>query len=425
MTGSRADYVPELLAALWPPPARISRPGRLARPVPGASPTELVAFPSPARPVLLIPRRPRRAAAAALRHYKASARFWDRLRLRCLAAAAGAGLAGALPGRIRIEPAVPPSSPDGADDPDIGRYLRARMRPDALLSVFVPPPRANRKPVLLVLTPDGCPLGFAKVGVSPLTRELVRAEAAALTELAATSLATLRPPRLLHHGQWRGCEVLVQEPLSPGRPGVAGAGLLAGAMTELAGLAGIERGPAAQSPYWRRLRARLEELTAGGPGGDDGYRQATARQVLHALCCLEPAASAPLSFGAWHGDWTPWNMTVAAGRVLVWDWERFQYGVPVGFDAVHYRLQAAAVRGRADPAAAADQAVTGAAGTLAPMGVRPAEAGLVAALYLADICARYLADGQAESGPPLGRVDAWLLPALTRHASAIGERTLP
>ena len=99
--------------------------------------------------------------------------------------------------------------------------------------------------------------------------------------------------------------------------------------------------------------------------------------------------------------------------------------VPVGFDAVHYRLQAAAVRGRADPAAAADQAVTGAAGTLAPMGVRPAEAGLVAALYLADICARYLADGQAESGPPLGRVDAWLLPALTRHASAIGERTLP
>jgi hypothetical protein len=420
LTTSRADYVPELLAALWPPPAKASRPGRLARPVAGR--TELVAFPSAGRPVLLLPRRPRRAAAAALRHYKASARSWDRLRLRCAAAAAGTGLARALPGRISIEPAGARPAASVGDAPDIGGYLRARLRPDVLLSVFVPPPRANRKPVLLALAPDGSPLGFVKVGISALTSELVRTEAAALTALADGSLTRLRPPRLLHHGQWRGCEVLVQEPLGAGRPGPATAGLLAGAMTELAGVAGTERQPAAQSSYWQRLRARLEELTAGPARSADRHRQQSAGQVLRALCCLEPAGSAPLSFGAWHGDWTPWNMTVAAGRVLAWDWERFECGVPVGFDAVHYRLQAAVVRGRADPAAAADQAVASAARTLAPMGVPPAEAGLVAALYLAEICTRYLADGQAETGPPLGRVDGWLLPALVRHAGLISRR---
>ena len=61
---------------------------------------------------------------------------------------------------------------------------------------------------------------------------------------------------------------------------------------------------------------------------------------------LDPAAaleSRParrrLAFGAWHGDWTPWNMASTAGGLLVWDWERFATGVPVGFDALHYWLQ--------------------------------------------------------------------------------------
>jgi hypothetical protein len=417
VTASRAGYVPELLAVLWPPPARVSRPARLAGPVPGA--IELVAFPSPGRPVLLLPRRPRRAAAAALRHYKASAGSWDRLGLRCLAAAAAAGLADALPGRIRIEP---PGPAEAGSAVDIGGYLRARLRPDAVLSVYVPPPRANRKPVLLALAPDGTPLGFVKVGAGELTGELVRAEAAALTTLATAQLTALRAPRLLHHGQWRGREVLVQEPLPAGRAAAAGSALLTRAMTELAGVAGTERRAAAGSPYWQRLRGRLEQLALAGQPAADGYRQAAARQVLQALDGLWPAAASQLSFGAWHGDWTPWNMTTAAGRVLAWDWERFQCGVPVGFDAVHYQLQGAVVRGRAEPAAAADQAVAGSAAVLAPLGVGPGEAELVAALYLAEICTRYLADGQAETGPPLGRVEHWLLPALVRHTSLIGQR---
>ena len=54
-----------------------------------------------------------------------------------------------------------------------------------VVSLRIGPPRANRKPVLELLSPGGEVLGFAKVGVTGLTRELVRAEAAALDVLGA------------------------------------------------------------------------------------------------------------------------------------------------------------------------------------------------------------------------------------------------
>ena len=50
----------------------------------------------------MLPRRPRRAAAAALRHYKASAVGRQRLRFRGLALGAQLGLADMLPQRITI-----------------------------------------------------------------------------------------------------------------------------------------------------------------------------------------------------------------------------------------------------------------------------------------------------------------------------------
>ena len=47
--------------------------------------------------------------------------------------------------------------------------------------------RANRKPVLQLLTPDGETVGFAKIGVSPLTSSLVWAERDALTLLCSAA----------------------------------------------------------------------------------------------------------------------------------------------------------------------------------------------------------------------------------------------
>ena len=51
------------------------------------------------------------------------------------------------------------------------------------------------------------------------------------------------------------------------------------------------------------------------------------------------AGDVGLTFGAWHGDWAPWKMRPLAGRLLVWDWERFTIGGPLGYDALHFDLQ--------------------------------------------------------------------------------------
>lgn len=408
----RSSYLRETLAVLWPEPARIEHGGRAARgtgerpgrAAQGGDQTEFLLVPNENRPVLLVPRRPRRAAAAALRHYKASAAGRRRLAFRGLAAAAQLGLADVLPHRITVGTAG-----DGPDA-DVVAYLGKVLDRDLVVSLRVGPPRANRKPVLELLSPSGEMLGFAKVGITSLTRELVRAEAAALEKLGAAGLTRLEVPTLLHHGQWREHEVLVQTPLSGSGRGVSPA-MLTSAMAELATAEGVTIQPAGQSGYWRGLRSRLEACAGREPA-------AALLQVMDDLQATADATS--LAFGSWHGDWTPWNMTSSGDQVLVWDWERFESGVPIGYDALHYQLQGAVERNGAGGARSATEAALFTAPmTLGPLGVRPGFAVFVAALYLVEIATRYTCDGAAEAGARLGDVSTWLLPALARYA----ERT--
>lgn len=393
----RGRYLQEVLRTLWPPPARVTRYGRRYRAAAdGRHATEFVIVPDERRVVLLLPRRPRRVAAAVLRNYKASATTGDRWKLDTLALAARFGLTDVLPHRVRIE--------RGTASDDLVGYLSTALGHDIVVSLHIGPPRANRKPVLQALTPDGAVVGFVKMGVDPLTCGLVRAEAAALAFLEDAPLNKVRPPRLLWHGQWRGHEVLVQQAFPRGQR-AHDVAELTGAMAELAAVRGTTVMPAASSPYWRNLGSRLRAL---------GQRDA-AVALLQALDHAEAAADATaLRFGSWHGDWAPWNMTISRGRALVWDWERFETGVPVGYDAVHYTLQQAVRGGMADESAAEDM-LAKAPGILTPFGVDPAAAPLVAMLYLIEIGTRYLSDGQAEAGARSGRIDRWLLPVLARH----------
>jgi len=386
-----------MIDTLWPPPARVTRCGWLHRGgTGGRDATEFVVVPSERRAVLLLPRRPRRVAAAVLRNYKASATARDRRKLDTLALAARFGLTDVLPHRVRIE--------RGTAGEDLAGYLSAALGHDIIMSLHIGPPRANRKPVLQAVTPDGVVAGFVKVGVDPLTCGLVRAEAAALAFLADVPLTKVRPPRLLWHGQWRGHEVLVQEAFPRGRRARDLAELTA-AMTELAAVRGSTVMPAAASPYWRDLRTRLRALS----------QRDAAAALLRALDDAEAASGATdLRFGSWHGDWAPWNMTISQDRALVWDWERFETGVPIGYDAVHYALQQV-LRGDMAAEPAAENMLAKAPAILAPFGADPGAARLVAMLYLVEVGTRYLHDGQAEAGAKHGRVDRWLLPVLVRH----------
>jgi hypothetical protein len=46
-----------------------------------------------------------------------------------------------------------------------------------------------------------------------------------------------------------------------------------------------------------------------------------------------------MRFGAWHGDFTPWNMARLSEGNYLWDWERAAPSVPLGLDLCHFLFQ--------------------------------------------------------------------------------------
>ncbi|RQX31874.1 hypothetical protein DLJ57_20145, partial [Micromonospora chalcea] len=154
-----------------------------------------------------------------------------------------------------------------------------------------------------------------------------------------------------------------------------------------------------------RLTAAVDAL---GPRPEAGR----LRAVLKSVADADPV----VAFGAWHGDWNGGNSAVLAdGRVLVWDWERFEADVPAGYDALHLAVQGAMSHDGVEPVEAARALIAGAGATLAPFDQTGGGADLVAVLYLVELAARYLRDRQAEAGARLGHVDTWLLPAVEEH----------
>lgn len=396
--GLRAQYLEEVLGVLYPTAATTARRG--AAPVNRIA--DYVVVPDARRPRLLVPLTSRRVATAAVRHYAEPQSRLARVKREAVVAALRTGASAVLlPHRLRLTGKVADS---------IDGYLRKALGVDLALSIHIGPARANRKPVLQLLTTNGETIGFAKLGTGELTRRLVRAEAMALTALSQQHLRRVSIPRVLHAGQWNGHEVLVQSALPVWLPRAPlPAHRLAGAMHEVAASFTVRRGPLDGSAYWIDLRGRLVAL-ADRP---DGSALAAAARTL-----VDRRGTTELRYGAWHGDWAPWNMAALADTLLVWDWERFAVGAPIGFDAVHYDLQRGIER-ESDAAAAVARTLRRAEELLAPFGVEPSARELTSLLYLIDLAARYVADRQAEAGARLGVLGRWLLPVLIRAVEAL------
>ncbi|SCG54414.1 hypothetical protein [Micromonospora humi] len=384
----RSAYLGELAGLIWPEPAEPA----LRRGGPG-----WVVVPSAARPRLLVPTGSGRAAAGAVRHSTEAVGRKARLVRQGLATAFRLGL-GPVVFRDRLV----------VDGGGLDAYLTEVLGEPALVSLHIGPARANRKPVLQLLAPDGRALGYAKLGVDPLTRALVDAEAAALRRLAGVPLGPVVLAGVRHHGDWHGHALLVQEAL-PVRlpratPAVAAEAERA-AMVAVAGCLGVHRGSWAGSGHAARLAGAVDEL-------GDRPEAGRLRAVLTSVADADPV----VAFGAWHGDWNGGNSAVLAdGRVLVWDWERFEADVPAGYDALHLAVQGAMSHDGVEPPAAARALIAGADRTLAPFDQGGGGADLVAVLYLVELATRYLRDRQAEAGARLGHVDTWLLPAVEEH----------
>ncbi|HEX4813038.1 MAG TPA: hypothetical protein VFV66_09840 [Nonomuraea sp.] len=236
------------------------------------------------------------------------------------------------------------------DEGSIGAYLSEVFgRPVETVLHVRPARRANRKPILEARS-GGRRLAFVKIGDSARARTLIGREAAALRRLAGLRLRAVATPAVLHHGDWRGLAVLALSPL----------------------------------PVRRRRAPRTLLLAA-----------------------VDEIARTGGSSPAWHGDFAPWNLCPSPdGRLLVWDWERYEIGVPYGFDAVHHFFQRALRR--MAPPAAARACVAEAARELAPLGLSAATARSTALRYLISLADRHAADGHAPLGPP----ETWLNPAV-------------
>ncbi|MGH3381234.1 MAG: hypothetical protein ACRDP6_41535 [Actinoallomurus sp.] len=367
----------DAVAGLWPD--AVVRPGSDPKAV-----REFVFLPSADRPRLLLPAGLPAAASAALRRYSHDLGTRQRVTRALTATAVRAGLADrALRDRLHVT---------GAGESVEDRLGELLGRP-VVVSVGLGSARANRKPILHVLTPRGEPVAFVKVGDTAMARELIAGEAAALGRLAERRFQTLRVPRVLHHGEWRGLDLLVLTPLPTGALSLRSRrDAPIEAIRELTGA--TRRLPLAASTFW----ARFGDVPIDDTGQRERFADAAGRIGA-------AYGSDEVAFGAWHGDWTPWNMAWHDGFVQLWDWERFDPDVPAGLDLLHYRLQTGRGYGTwPDPA------------ILAPLGQEGRSAAITAELYVLELARRYLLAAQGDLGEPLRPQAAALMDLL--HANA-------
>jgi hypothetical protein len=194
-------------------------------------------------------------------------------------------------------------------------------------------PRLNRKPVLQVLAPDGTVVGYVKAAWNDLTAGLVRNEARALADLAGAGPegrgpTTFTPPAFVAAGPWGELELICASALpNAARPDAAHVfDPPMAVIAEIAGLWGRSTARLSDSPYWAGVRARRDMQAAS--------------DVLHrAVDWIEGTFGAvEIAFGAWHGDFTPWNMARTADDTYLWDWERAA-SAPAGLDLLHFLFQ--------------------------------------------------------------------------------------
>ena len=402
---NESTYLTDLAAVLWPcggllGPGDLGR-GRRSRRRHGS---QYLPVPNAQSPRVILPAHNRSAAARGITSFAQAHSFSERFRTLLLTGAFTTGLAPLLL-RDRLYVGV---------GPGIEQALASALGRELNIAIHVGPPRVNRKPVLLLLTPGGRTIGYAKVAINDPTSRLVRAEAEALRRLDTARFPDVTVPRLLHQGEWNGRPLLVQEALPVGeqtdRPTRH---QLLRCVTQITALTAIREQRLSDSPYRRSLEERIARLN----------RHPEAPHLRSALCRL-PDVSLP--FGAWHGDLTRWNIASTARRAFVWDWERLSLDAPVGFDALHYDLNESVQSGvhpgvhrwldsgsrlLRDP-------------LVADMGLRPWAVSTVMALYLIDLATRYLRDRQSESAGSPASVDDWLLPALESLLERAGHEAV-
>jgi hypothetical protein len=341
-------------------------------PGPTTSGTGYVAIPSARRARAIVPGN-RRAARAALTS-GGQARSNGSRRARALAArVAGSPLAGAaFRDRFWVN----------GDDPLRDAVASALGEAPLAFATAVRRPGPFRKPVLQAVTPDGRVVGYAKVAWNAVTATNVRAEHAALVLLADAAPPAPRAPApvaLLDH---RGFPVLVTRPMperlrrydaSDGPPPPP----VSRAVASLPFTPGSEH-----DPIGARLRARFD--AARGPALPHVQR------ALDVLLSGVVERTRMLPAGAWHGDWSAWNLGSVGAQLWAWDWEYCRADVPIGLDLPHFTFQQRFIAGRTPVQIAFTEARASSAAGLSALGYDASARALLQAVHVAEVSLRYL-----------------------------------
>jgi hypothetical protein len=337
-------------------------------------------IPRVSRPRFLLPVGSGRITASALTAYNAIRPWPARLARLGIASAFRAGIGSSLfPDRVAVL-----ASGGLPVEAARSRLLRAHLEeilgmPGIQAAIGVRRPGVFATPVLQLFTTDGRPAAYAKVGWSELTHQLIRAEAAALGAWERHPSPLIGVPRLLHHGSWEDLSISVTAPLPARlrryRPEHAPPPAeVSRAVASLYG--GPHSMPLARSPYWRTVRRRAADA--------DGRVHDLVQQLER------DHRDVALAFGAWHGDWVPWNLARFEGRIYAWDWEQSGQEAPVGFDVLQFHFQRSFIARREELGRAVTRCRREAGPMLAEMQVPAEQVQLLLVLHLLETYLRYL-----------------------------------
>ncbi len=385
--GARADDPLAWLShILWPdgsarlvverrgdePPQRRSGPTLL--PAHAAGSPRWWASPTTHEPRVLIPADSAGASKRAVRRYHDG---FDLGRWARSVAAEVSMVSPAIAHRLLDKRAIVLDGPDdSADRGVLGGLRRIMGRDDLRFAISLASPKTNRKPVIQLLDDAGLTLGWAKVGWNPWTERLVTNEA---RWLATPSNPPIITPIVLEHDVIAGRRIVVLSAVAPGRrPKLRAAAQPDPAVLRaISGRGTVSERPIVETGWWSSVEAVL-------PHAEPDERRAVERAVA-------TADDLVFSIGAWHGDFTPWNVMTVRGLAEIIDWEFAADEVPLGFDLCHYHTQIAAEIRHLPADQAIDHSARLSPQGLAQLGVDPHTQLATWRLYLVELVRRTLA----------------------------------
>ena len=370
------DFAVATVTALWPGSRASLRRGWAAGQHRSCS---YLLLPSADRIRVIAPSAPRRVAAAGLAPNSAPVTLRQRAVREAGRWGLLLGLGGLAPHQLEVTPADPP-------EPSIQDLLAGLLGQPVQLTIGLGTARANRKPVLRVLDSTGRnTIAFAKVGVTDFTRSLVQREAESLRRLQEHRWRAFSCPEVIGFEDFNSCTVLLMSALprrgTTGMPDPVDRRAL---IEELSAAFGVRDDAVRGGDFVEGLRRRLAHADTDPLVGRLG----------HALDAFElQFAGHHQRLGAWHGDFTPWNMMSVGGRTWLWDWEQFALDVPTGLDELHYCVNSVTHR----RGFTQESILSGLDVATWPQADHE-EARMARAAYLAIICTRYVTASRQQGG---------------------------